>query len=477
VESYHPRTAYRREAMSGGYLDWANQPRPFKRYLGLEPRPLPPPRLPRAGFWPLALGWPPPEQGGSAGLGEDGLAGLLALSAGITAQGGGGVHLRAPASAGALYPAELYLTASGLEWLPDGLWHYAPDRHGLHALRPGKLAGAAARVLGGPPRELNFFITGLFWRSAWKYKTRAWRYCLLDGGHLLANLELALAAHGLGQRLSLDPAAAPGRRLLGLDPEREALLAGFAAGDAAQDPGPVPPPAWEPPPEEPLSPDEQRDPVIARAAALGQLAEPGPAPVWPPDPAPPGAAALAPRPPEPGPGLVPVMAKRRSRRNFLAQGLEPGQLALLLAAALPADGPLGATVLLGPGLEAGPGVYGYHPASQSLSQVAQRDQRRAVARASLGQMWVGQAALNLVLWADPARLERAAGDRGYRHAMLAAGRAGQRLYLAATALGLGCCGVGAFYDRELAAAALLPPGAWPLYLLATGPVKAADSPC
>jgi nitroreductase len=60
--------------------------------------------------------------------------------------------------------------------------------------------------------------------------------------------------------------------------------------------------------------------------------------------------------------------------------------------------------------------------------------------------------------------------------MLAAGRAGQRLYLAATALGLGACGVGAYYDRELAAAAMLPEAGWPLYLVAAGPVKGFSGP-
>ncbi|MCB2226918.1 MAG: SagB family peptide dehydrogenase [Desulfarculaceae bacterium] len=466
---YHQHTAYSRESMSGGYMDWANQPWPFKRYPGTPPRELPQPELPKAAFWPLALQWPLPQRG-EAKLNPARVSGLLALAAGLTAQSQGGVYLRAPASAGALYPAELYFCAQGLEGLPDGLWHYAPDQGGPRLLRAGDLSAGAAAALGGPARELSFLISGVFWKSAWKYKTRAWRYCLLDGGHLLANLELVLAAYGLGQRLCLDFAEAPAQTLLGLDPQREALVAGVAAGGEVAA-GPPLEGGWVHPPEEPHSPREGRDAVIAEAATLGGLAEAREAPNWPEDEAPEEAPRLKPAPPEPGPELARTIISRRSRRNFLAEPLGPGQLTLLLNAALPAESPLGATVLLGPGGEHPVGAYVWHAGAKALERLGRVDQRRAAAAASLGQMWVGQAALNLVLWADPARLQKTAGERGYRHAMLAAGRAGQRLYLAAQALGLGCCGVGAFYDAEMAGAALLPPGAEPLYLLAAGPVK------
>ncbi|MBU2469476.1 MAG: SagB/ThcOx family dehydrogenase, partial [Proteobacteria bacterium] len=226
MEPYHRLTAYRRQGMGGGLMDWSNQPRPFKRYPTAQPRALGDPRMPPARSWPSLLAWPPSPDPAAPPLDAPGLAGLLALAAGLTAQSQGGAYLRSPASAGALYPVELYFCATGLGWLADGLWHYAPEANAPRLLRPGNLAAAAARVLGGEPAGINFFLTSLFWRSAWKYRARAWRYCLLDGGHLLANLELALAACGLGQRPCLDPAGAAGGGLLGLDPAREALLAG-----------------------------------------------------------------------------------------------------------------------------------------------------------------------------------------------------------------------------------------------------------
>jgi SagB-type dehydrogenase family enzyme len=41
------------------------------------------------------------------------------------------------------------------------------------------------------------------------------------------------------------------------------------------------------------------------------------------------------------------------------------------------------------------------------------------------------------------------GDRGYRYVHFEAGAIGQRMYLAAEALGLGATGIGAFFDEEV----------------------------
>ncbi|MDP2949223.1 MAG: SagB/ThcOx family dehydrogenase, partial [Chloroflexota bacterium] len=40
-------------------------------------------------------------------------------------------------------------------------------------------------------------------------------------------------------------------------------------------------------------------------------------------------------------------------------------------------------------------------------------------------------------------------DRSYRYVLLDAGHLGENLYLAATSLGLGPCGIGAFLDDEV----------------------------
>jgi nitroreductase len=55
--------------------------------------------------------------------------------------------------------------------------------------------------------------------------------------------------------------------------------------------------------------------------------------------------------------------------------------------------------------------------------------------------------------------------------MMHAGRMGERLYLAAEALGLGACGIGALYDHEAAEALGLNHESRLLYLVAVGAVK------
>lgn len=55
--------------------------------------------------------------------------------------------------------------------------------------------------------------------------------------------------------------------------------------------------------------------------------------------------------------------------------------------------------------------------------------------------------------------------------MMLAGRMGERLYLTATAMGLGCCGIGAFYDVEVTELLGLSDVSRLLYLVAVGPVK------
>jgi SagB-type dehydrogenase family enzyme len=73
------------------------------------------------------------------------------------------------------------------------------------------------------------------------------------------------------------------------------------------------------------------------------------------------------------------------------------------------------------------------------------------------------------------RLDQAWGSRGYRYAMMTAGRMGERLYLVAEALGLGCCGIGAFYDDEAAEALELNHESRLVYLVAVGAIKARAS--
>jgi SagB-type dehydrogenase family enzyme len=204
------------------------------------------------------------------------LAAIMLITAGITnrshrvAEG-----LRSPASAGALFPSELYAISCGFNGLEDALYHFDVNLPGMTSLWPEKLAMAASRASGAAPSQLSFFISTMFWRSVWKYRARAYRYCLLDAGHLLANLELALAAYGLAHQVHYDFADRSAGALLGLPSEDEAPLVMVHAGDSPEDPGPERP--GLPPLDlrsQPLSKAMGRDQVVMQAHEAGILDHP-----------------------------------------------------------------------------------------------------------------------------------------------------------------------------------------------------------
>jgi SagB-type dehydrogenase family enzyme len=69
---------------------------------------------------------------------------------------------------------------------------------------------------------------------------------------------------------------------------------------------------------------------------------------------------------------------------------------------------------------------------------------------SLGQE-IAQRCAAIVIYTAPADESVAAyGDRAYRYLHLEAGIAGERLQLAAQSHGLGACGIGGFFDDEVA---------------------------
>jgi SagB-type dehydrogenase family enzyme len=96
-----------------------------------------------------------------------------------------------------------------------------------------------------------------------------------------------------------------------------------------------------------------------------------------------------------------------------------------------------------------PGVYRFWPERAELEQVQSGDQRVAAAALSLGQDLAGNACVAFSMIGDLDRAAETFGDRGYRYVHFEAGAIGQRLYLAAEALGLGATGIGAFYDDEV----------------------------
>ncbi len=205
-------------------LDWDAQPDPFRNWIGAQTLALPR-ELPE-----LHIAWSAlPDARPAAALDVDSLSTLLRLSAGITAwkeYAGSRWALRAHPSSGNLHPTETYVIAAGVQGIPDGLHHYQSRSHALEqrAWNDSPLPQAGPRCPEGVEHpqgvrasvdtplplageglgeraSLWLGFSSIHWREAWKYGERAFRYCQLDLGHVLAAVSYAAALLGWHARL------------------------------------------------------------------------------------------------------------------------------------------------------------------------------------------------------------------------------------------------------------------------------------
>jgi SagB-type dehydrogenase family enzyme len=203
VIRYHLQTKhhFNRYARSLGYLDWANQPDPFRRFEGAELISLP---LLKPDEEPLSPAYDTIYERGAIPCQPVSLSTLsrffefaLALSAWKKA-GESEWPLRMNPSSGNLHPTEGYVVLpkiDGLDLAP-GLYHYAPKEHGLE-LRADFPAESVARLLAPfPSGAFLFGLTSVHWREAWKYGERAFRYCNHDVGHAIGSARVAAATLG-----------------------------------------------------------------------------------------------------------------------------------------------------------------------------------------------------------------------------------------------------------------------------------------
>lgn len=205
---YHIRTKHQfnRYARSLGYLDWANQPDPFRRFEGAQLIPLP---LLKPDEEPLSSAYGAIYEQGAVPCQPVSLRTLsrffefaLALSAWKKA-GESEWALRTNPSSGNLHPTEGYVVIpkiDGLDLKP-GLYHYAPKEHGLE-WRAEFPAEHVVRLLASFPTDAFLFgLTSIHWREAWKYGERAFRYCNHDVGHAIGSARVAAATLGWSMTL------------------------------------------------------------------------------------------------------------------------------------------------------------------------------------------------------------------------------------------------------------------------------------
>jgi SagB-type dehydrogenase family enzyme len=122
----------------------------------------------------------------------------MALSAWKKIPDGNSWSLRVNPSSGNLHPTESYLII-GLQVSPrmnSGLYHYNSYYHALETRRI--FNKNLWRELACQIPEDGFLVglSSIYWREAWKYGERAYRYCNHDVGHALGAVTMAAASLG-----------------------------------------------------------------------------------------------------------------------------------------------------------------------------------------------------------------------------------------------------------------------------------------
>ncbi len=505
AQHYHERTKYDPETLASKNreLDWNTQPVPYKEYkvgttFDLKP------------FL---------KEDSQAFTDEPGktlrrLSRLLFCSYGLTARietiMGPPVYLRAAPSAGALYPAEVYLVSRGTPVLPIGLYNYQCRTHSLIHFWESEVWAVLQDacfwhpVLGST--DLAIVITAVFDRSAWRYEDRAYRRIFLDTGHLLGNIELACALTDYRPHLIGGFADEMMNNLLYLDSEQEGAIAIIPLADQLNvrqnlPPAPTVLPSytqinypdvpdgellgylhqatkieemghWEVETESDVDdaqPEDQYNfPFCTKVSTLTTPID------W-------QGSTLEEFPLQ---ALEHTILKRRSTRAYNGANLTLDELKALL------DFTYQPQHYLDQGLDGSPdyfdlslietfvavsgvnnleeGCYYYAPHAQELRQIRFKNFRRELHYLCLGQELGRDAGAVVFHTADLNKAVVKEGDRAYRYLHMDAGHLGQRLNLAAIHLGLGVSGIAGFFDDQVNEVLGIPTDEAVLYITTLG---------
>ena len=167
-----------------------------------------------------------------------------------------------------------------------------------------------------------------------------------------------------------------------------------------------------------------------------------------------------------GKSLWEAIAQRRSVREFSEQSITFSELSQLIWAtqgitrasggfefrASPSAGalyPIETYLGVNRVEEIPSGIYHYNVKEAQLVLLKEGHFGPELCEAGLGQELLEEAACVFVWTAIVGRSKWKYRERAYRYIYMDVGHIGQTLYLAATALDMGCCAVGAFFDEEV----------------------------
>ena len=348
------------------------------------------------------------------------LSRLLHLCAGVvrtTEAPFGTFAFRAAGSAGGRFPLEVYVAVPEGFSVPAGVHWYDPPEHMLVQIAPPPHGGAP-----------TFVVTGVPWRTGWRYRERGYRHVYWDAGTMLSQLLVAADSAGLEASLYTRFPDASVSDLVGAEGVHEWPIAVVALGEG--------PPALErggeaaggdidaAPLEFPLVTAAQR---AGDHDQLGRRWDRG-GPVQVPD--------------EGKPIEEVILARSSQRRMDRTRGVPEEAFRACLSVALRGiDVPHRVIVHNVDGIA--PGLYRWPDVS---TPVRGGNLRREVFHACGDQGLPRDAAFVVVAATDVGALD----DRDYRETQLAAGLVEGRLHLLAYALGASASGM-TFVDSEMRA--------------------------
>jgi SagB-type dehydrogenase family enzyme len=316
--------------------------------------------------------------------------------------------LRAAGSAGARFPLEVYVAARNVDRLDDGVHWYDPVNHALLRIGPAPDGDSTAII-----------VTGVPWRTGWRYAERGFRHIYWDAGTMLAQALTLAESAGLQPRLWTTFPDREVGRLVGADGTNEWPVAIASLGDGN--------PAIKPSGDATAGEVDDAPfefPLVTKVQRAGESHRLGaPWPIAPPlDSAP------------DSPDLDAVIRQRGSTRRMNRAATIPKALYdFAMAASLRGTRVSHFVAVHGVG-DVEPGLYRWPDLDRPLRKGNLREE---MTHACWDQELGGDAAFVVMGVADTETLS----DHGYREAQLDAGMVEGRLHLAAYALGIGASGM------------------------------------
>lgn len=416
---------------------------------------------------------------------------------------------RSFADVDAILPIEIYVAVFGLKDIDPGLYHFSPREFSLRRLRDG--VPTLLQIKKGRP-DLEFlktlpaviFVGGSYWPAVYRYGRRGYRTMLLDAGQMVQNLVVAGAGLGVQTITRLRLSDSGMRELIGCTSDEplgtaESVFAMVAWADRAVAPIEVPsgsitgllPPLVRAELSQKVAADSASiEPLwvhqdcIAPGVAVRELRPPltelSPLPA-----SFPISSIRAADDPEGGLAVRHVMLHRRPKLKLTKQGIKRPDLLAINRIAFRGgscfpmfpDGPHVACIrpfwIVQEVAGLDQGIWYYHPPADTWSILNAGHYRREAKYIAGDREAFGEAAAVCIMIANLHVLMTQGGPDAYRLAHLEAGIAAQRLYLAATSLGLACNASQDFYDEACRTFLGLAKTGWEvLSLIAVG--KAVD---